>query len=204
MKFILNSSIHTLPTMNNLKLWNKTFSDKCSLCGNRDSTHQCLSNCKVSLNQKWYMEAWQPNKVYCGQCGRSDIQCTQWYSRFPDFKWRVPACRYDCYNTKSDVVILDHKEKTIHLFELTVKWESNYEKNNTFKSHKYAHFLMDITKYKPSLTAFEVGVRGHLDRENMKTFTDNLSALAVNSSYFIYTCRKEGMWNQTSYLGPPF
>ena len=33
---------------------------------------------------------------------------------------------------KPNVVLLDHKEKTIHLFELTVNWESNSkeEKNN--------------------------------------------------------------------------
>ena len=50
-KFLLNSSIHTLPTQNNLKLWNKAVSDKCLLCSNRDSTHHTLSSCKVSLDQ---------------------------------------------------------------------------------------------------------------------------------------------------------
>jgi len=104
--------------------------------------------------------------------------------------------------------------------ELTVNWESNCVKNNIYKSDKYAHFVNDITTHKASVTAFEVGVRGQLSKENMsrlhslhtftkknikfKTFTNNLSALAVNSSYFIYTCRKQPMWNQTDYLGPPF
>ena len=32
MKFILNASINTLPTQNNLKRWNKTFTDKCTIC----------------------------------------------------------------------------------------------------------------------------------------------------------------------------
>ena len=121
---------------------------------------------------------------------------------------------------KPDMVIMDHKEKTIHLFELTVNWESNSEKNNTYKSEKYPQFLKDITKYKPSLTAFELGVMGHLDMESMKrlknlhlfmrkniklkTFTNNLSALTVNSSNFIFTCRNESMWNHVGYLGPPF
>ena len=221
MKFILNSSIHTLPTMNNLKLWNKTFSDKCSLCGNRDSTHHCLSNCTVSLNQARY--TWRHDNLIKYIVDSVDISKFSVYSDIPGFQTpnggSVPA-DMAVTTLKPDVVILDHKDKTIHLFELTVNWESNSEKNNTYKSNKYAHFLTDITKYKPSLTAFEVGVRGNLDKENLnrlkslhlfmkkniklKTFTNNLSALAVNSSYFIFTCRKEPMWNQTGYLGPPF
>ena len=55
MKFLLNSFIHTLPTQNNLKLWNKTLSDKCHLCSNRDSTLHCLSGCSVSLTQGRYI-----------------------------------------------------------------------------------------------------------------------------------------------------
>jgi hypothetical protein len=31
---------------------------------------------------------------------------------------------------------------------------------------KYAHFLTDITTYTPSITAFEVGVRGHISKDN--------------------------------------
>ena len=41
MKFILNSTIHTLPTQNNLKLWGKRTSDKCKLCG----THGFYTSC---------------------------------------------------------------------------------------------------------------------------------------------------------------
>ena len=100
------------------------------------------------------------------------------------------------------------------MFELTVNWESNCLKNNGYKMDKYAHFLTDITTYIPSITAFDVGVRGHISNDNMKrwhelqkivkktikleTFTNNLSSLAVNSSFFIYTCRKNPVWSQKS------
>ena len=92
-------------------------------------------------------------------------------------------------------------------------------KNHKYKTDKYAHFLTDITTYTPSKEAFEVGVRGHISNANMerlhtlhrfvkktiklKIFTYNLSALAVISSYFIYTCRKNHVCSQTDYFGPP-
>ena len=50
-KFLLNATIHTLPTINNLKLWNKSVSDQCLLCKNRDSTLHTLNGCKVMLDQ---------------------------------------------------------------------------------------------------------------------------------------------------------
>ena len=61
MKFILNSITNTLPTQDNLKLWGETFSDKCHLCKNRDSTLHCLNRCKVSLNQGRY--TWRHDNI---------------------------------------------------------------------------------------------------------------------------------------------
>ena len=221
MKFILNSSIHTLPTMNNLKLWSKTFSDRCHLCGNRDGTFHCLSNCKVSLDQKRY--TWRHDNLIRYIVDSIDRDRFTVFSDIPGFQTpnggSVPASM-TVTTLKPDVVIVDTKQKKVDMFELTVNWESNSVKNNIYNSDKYAHFVKDITTHKASVTAFEVGVRGQISKENMsrlhslhtftkknikfKTFTNNLSALAVNSSYFIYTCRKQPMWNQTDYLGPPF
>ena len=221
MKFILNSNIHTLPTMNNLKQWKKASSDKCHLCKNRDSTLHCLSGCKVSLDQKRY--TWRHDNLirYIVEC--VDTARFTVYSDIPGFQTpnggSIPAAM--CVTLlKPDVVIVDEKLRKVHMFELTVNWESNCLKNNRYKMDKYAHFLTDITTYTPSITAFEVGVRGHISDDNMKrlhklhrfvkktiklkTFTNNLSSLAVNSSFFIYTCRKNPVWSQTEYLGPPF
>ena len=41
-KFLLNSVIDTLPTKSNLKLWNKTTSDKCDFCKNKEATLHVL------------------------------------------------------------------------------------------------------------------------------------------------------------------
>ena len=60
-KFLINATIHTLSTQNNLKLWNKAASDKCHLCGNRDSTKHTLSACKVALDQGRYL--WRHDNI---------------------------------------------------------------------------------------------------------------------------------------------
>ena len=60
-KFLITSTIYTLPTYYNLKLWNKSVTDKGHLCGNRDSTKHTLSACQVALDQGRYM--WRHDNV---------------------------------------------------------------------------------------------------------------------------------------------
>ena len=131
-----------------------------------------------------------------------------------------PPCVSHYRNQMWSLWIVDDIKKEVHMFELTVNWETLCDKNNKYKNDRYAHILTDITIHTPSRTAFEVGVRGQSSKDNMqrlqqihkftkpaiklKTFTNNLSALAVNSSYVIFTFRKQPLWSQTDYPGPPF
>ena len=110
--------------------------------------------------------------------------------------------------------------KTVDLFEETVPFESNISKQHIYKQNKYAHFETDITTHKALITAFEVGARGQLTSENklrikslhsfmrkdlkFKTFVNNISALASNSSYYIFTCRKQPVWDLSDFLSPDF
>ena len=121
---------------------------------------------------------------------------------------------------KPDIVIMDRKKKKVDIFELTVPFESNINTRNLHKSNKYAYLLQDITSFSPSVTAFEIGVRGFVtsfSRERLKkiysycdskikfnTFLQNISAISINSSYYIFTCRKEPTWSITTPLGAPF
>ena len=54
MKFILNSTINTLPTKSNLKLWGFSGSDKCRLCGRQETTNHILCSCPTALDQGRY------------------------------------------------------------------------------------------------------------------------------------------------------
>ena len=220
-KFILNSTIHTLPTQNNLKLWNKSVSDKCHLCKNRDSTLHTLSGCKVSLEQKRY--TWRHDNIinYIVQCldstkvtVYSDIEGHQ-ASNGGSMPPEVLVTEQ-----KPDIVVINAEKGTVKLLELTVPFEGNIKERNKDKTDKYAHFLTDIKTYAPSLTCFEVGVRGYLTKDNMdklkdihslckknikyKTFLKNISAISIISSYYIFTARKNPTWGITSCLNAPF
>ena len=221
MKFIINASINTLSTQDNLKLWNKSTSDKCALCGNRDSTLHTLSGCKVALDQGRY--TWRHDNIvkYIADCidtskftVNADIkgyQASTGGSLEPELAVTLE---------KPDIVIRDMKKNSVEICELTAGHESNISKNHKFKVDKYAWMLTDITSMTPRLTAFEVGCRGLITPENrvrlkhihrfcrkeikQKTFLENCSALSVNSSYLIFNCRKEPTFPALGFFGPPF
>ncbi len=168
-KFLLNSTIHTLPTQNNLKLWNKAVSDKCHLCKNKDSTLHKLSNCKIALDQGRYTFRHDNIIRYIVDCldkarfkVHSDIEGHQTVNG-----GTIPS-EMTVTQLKPDITITDNHKKTVHIVELTVPFEGNIKQRNIDKSNKYAHFLTDIKSHKVTLTAFEVGVRGYLTPENMK------------------------------------
>jgi len=56
MKFALNAAVDTLPHNANLHLWKKKESDRCPLCGERQTLIHTLNNCEVALDQRRYNE----------------------------------------------------------------------------------------------------------------------------------------------------
>jgi len=221
MKFILNASINTLSTQDNLKLWNKSTSDKCALCGNRDSTLHTLTGCKVALDQKRY--TWRHDNIVKYIADSID---SSKYTVNADVEGYFAATGGTIDPVlavtleKPDIVIRDMKKNTVDICELTAGHESNISKNNKYKTNKYSWMLTDITSMSPRLTAFEVGCRGLITPENrfrlkhihsfcrkdikLKTFIDNCSALSVNSSYLIFNMRKEPTFPVLGFFGPPF
>ena len=126
-----------------------------------------------------------------------------------------------CITTqKPDIVILDKKQKIMHIFELTVPFEQNINQRHLEKSNKYAHFTTDCTNYTCTVTAFEVGSRGYISTRNhsalftlhkftkpgikLSKFKSNISALALYSSYHIFITRNEEQFSQPPFLLPPF
>jgi hypothetical protein len=209
MQFLLNSLIHTLPTQNNLKLWNKTFSDSCKICKNRDSTLHCLNGCKTMLDQGRY--TWRHDNIVRYITDNIDKEKYTMYSDIDGSQTEnggtIPS-RLTVTPLKPDIVILD--EKSINIFELTVPFETNINKRHTDKTNKYAHFLTDIKALSPSVEAFEIGSRGTITPDNkkrlhkihsfidkkitFKSFTHTISQLAITSSYYIYIHRKDPTW----------
>ena len=69
---------------------------------------------------------------------------------------------------KPDIVIIDKKDKSVHIFELTCPLEQHIEKRHLEKSNKYAHFVTDCSSgtVKCQVTCFEISSRGLITPRN--------------------------------------
>ena len=173
MKFLLNSFINTLPTQDNLKLWSKTFSDKCHLCKNKDSTLHCLNGCKIALRQGRF--TWRHDNIITYIVNSVDKSKFTLFSDISGHQTSnggtIPPSM-TVTPLKPDIVIIDKKEKKAMIYELTCPFESNIHKQHNYKSDKYAHFETDVKQYHTKVVAFEVGSRGLLTPDNTQRLSD--------------------------------
>ena len=90
-------------------------------------------------------------------------------------------------------------------------------KAHEYKQNKYAGLLSDLNKggVKTSLVCFEVGSRGLVSRDNIsrirsvfkftkatinKQAINDISRLALLTSYAIWNCRKEPVWDDIAIM----
>ena len=221
MKFVLNSSIDTLPTRVNLKQWGKVSNDKC-FCGKRQTLNHILNGCRRSLNQGRFTYRHDGVLKYISSCLDK-----QKYKCFVDLEGEQTSAggtlppSIVVSNLKPDIVIVKKSEKTVSIFELTVPGEQRIEAANKLKYEKYEHFLTDIQQYKPTVTPFEIGSHtGFISNTNkknlreiyefckpnikLKNFVNNISAIVILSSYYLFNCRNQEEWEESDFILPPF
>ena len=122
---------------------------------------------------------------------------------------------------KPDIVIVDRKNRTASIFELTCPAEHRIETANRLKEHKYIHFQTDIKHFKTTVAPFEVGSNtGFITKSNkarlaslhkyckksvkLKNFEKNISAIIIPGSYFIFNCRSQDLWPEMAPILAPF
>ena len=151
MKWVLNSSINTLPTKTNLKQWGKLVNDKC-FCGQRQTLNHVLSCCKPALNQGRFTFRHDNILYYVAQClDKKRYKC------FVDLEGHktegggtIPT-NLTVTLQRPDIVIVDEKKKTVSIFELTVPAEPRLEIAHTLKMNSYSHFSTDIKSHTVAL-----------------------------------------------------
>ena len=120
MKFLLNSTIDTLPTKVNLKMWGKVSNNKCR-CGTRQTLNHILNCCGPSLRDGRYTFRHDNVLSYIAKClNKSKYTCyidiegsqTAAAGTLPPSLIVTPL--------KPDIVIIDKKSKKVDIFELTV------------------------------------------------------------------------------------
>ena len=80
---------------------------------------------------------------------------------------------------RPDMVSIDKTQKRVLICELTVPFESNITARHTYTyTHVGKHYLK-------------------------KTFCQNILAINITSSFYIFNCRKEPTWNELAPLCPP-
>ena len=121
---------------------------------------------------------------------------------------------------RPDLVILNRKEMTIYLIELTVSFETNFESAHLRKTQRYSQMKSDLEEkgYKVFLFPLEIGSRGHISNKNKITIMNTLlgnklkiryteitkgcSKIALLCSYSIFHAYSEPSWKDPPYLEP--
>ena len=121
---------------------------------------------------------------------------------------------------KPDIVIIDKQAKKAKIFELTVPAEHRLKTSHDLKYQKYCHFQVN-SNYSVEIIPFEIGSNTvYISSDNktylhslhkfcnksikLKKFYQNISAIAVLSSYYIFNCRSYEMWEDMEPIQAPF
>ena len=106
---------------------------------------------------------------------------------------------------------MDRKTKKVTIFELTVPSEQRIVPAHTLKEQSYHHFEADIKSFTATVVPFEVGSHtAFISKDNrtrlnllhkyckknikLKNFLNNISAVGVLGSYYIFNCRDQVLW----------
>ena len=127
MKFVLNASLDTLPTLANLSQWGKRTNNKCR-CGTKETLNHVLNCCQLALTEGRYTYRHDCVLTYIAGCLDTDkYMC---YVDIPGHQTPNVAVS----TLKPDIVIVDRKNQKAAIFELTCPAEHRIETANTLKT----------------------------------------------------------------------
>ena len=120
------------------------------MCNGRQKTVHVLSACPVILNQGRLNLRHDGIVNYIASCSFSCMQMSQ-----TPAGGTIPADVLVTADRPDIVISMTRKEKTMHVFELTVPYEHNLKKRHKDKMNRYAYMSTYITKFKPDIEAFK-------------------------------------------------
>jgi hypothetical protein len=218
LSFAVRACIDFLPTLSNLKNWGKRGTDKCKLCGNRETLNHILNSCPVSLEQGRL--TWRHNSIliHILKLLKVKFSSATVYSDIQGHSTCGGTIPPNILVTKlkPDICVLHEDGDRIDLVELTVPFETNTDKAHSRKQTKYADLVNDLNQkgYTYQLYCVEVGSRGLITQENEKrlssifqasrkevrTLKKELSNLALVSSYTIWNARHCAVWENSPHI----
>ena len=120
---------------------------------------------------------------------------------------------------RPDLFLVDESRSLLILFELTSPWETNIDRNHTYKEAKYAPLVADLSRNFTVLQfSVEISARGFITKPNkarlkafslkccevgnahIKRLISTCSKAAILSSFSIFRARNEPSWTSPSPL----
>ena len=207
-KFALNAAQDTLPHNANLALWrkNQSLSDRCRLCGDRQTLGHILNSCRVALQARRFNN--RHDQVL-------EIITTFVSDHIPENYKVVSDLRQDQpyvfpsalahTDLRPDLVVFCEEDKQAIIIELTVCLEAAFQSAKDRKEAKYLELLEEVesNSYNADLITLEVGSRGFVHsggfmelkeslairRKDILSLLPLVAAAAIKGSYEIWTSR---------------
>ncbi len=184
-KFLLNSVLDTLPTNSNIMRWRKRSNSKCELCWHHDTLLHTLNNCPTMLKDGRY--TWRHNSVlsHMFTLAQNLSKETYWIIH-SDLHGHNNKCGIStvftdiCFTTQiPDIVMINRLHKIGILIELTVCFETHFEKTTKRKENRYGSLLNGIqsTGFTCELITIEVSSGGLVIVDNRSKLTTIYSHL---------------------------
>ena len=132
--------ILALPTKRNLKTWNMSPSDMCSLCEEKPETlHHIVSNCKTSTEESRY--TWRHNSVLYTIVSHLSSLVQENCVLCVDIEgYKNPSVLFN--NIRPDIVLVIGN--VYHVIKLTVYFEMNLLKSHNYKMNKYSNINSEV------------------------------------------------------------
>ena len=162
-RFVRKACQQQLPTASNLQLWKKVQSDKCNLCGARQTNKHVLNNCSavcvlekykrrhdrvLSILARWIKDQLRPDFVL--------------FVDLSDPEFLSPS---ELFNSHRPDITVKQKNQLVTL-ELTICHETNVVTSRDFKVSKYTDLKQDLfpelSNYKISNHTIEITSLGFI------------------------------------------
>ena len=208
--FMIKCLNNTLPTKKNLHKWSLSDSPSCSFCLRLETLQHVVSSCNSYLADGRY--TWRHYSVLLS-CKIILLQNCSIYADLPFFS--SPSL-ITGDSLRPDLALVS-PDNTLYLFELTVGFETNIEKNSNRKATKYKPLLRDLNYRYRSINFVNLSMSAlrifDSSSDSLLTMMDDLGFdnnsrnqvikkiinLSVRCTYYIF-CRRDKAWTNPELL----
>ena len=206
--FCLRYINNNLSNATNMINWGRAESSLCPLCQQPQTLGHVVGGCKVQLNQGRY--DWRHNSVLLNLT--NSIIATDNINIFADLPGFKSPSIITGEEYRPDLIVVKKEPKEITIFELTVGFETNVDKNSLNKANRYKNLLDQLKNSYSKLTYVNlsmsaIGTYGkscdnlkqslvelNQDESDITYNMLKLTRICIRSTYYVF-CMRNKAWN---------